>query len=568
MSPDFDVVVLGQGLAGTALAWFLRWAGARVLVVDSEPLVTSSKIAAGLITPITGQKLVKTWRHAELWPDAVAFYRRVEVETGTRFFRRTSMVRLFASDAEASLFERRQTAEEFGGSVGQPTPLVEGAWFVADRSGFEMSDGGQLDVLQYLAESRQCFRRDGGYLAEHIDVSCEIELASDGVRLPSLGVSSKTLVFCQGIEAANNAWFRDVQFKPAKGEILTVRIPGLAEDRVIHRGIWLAPLGNDLFKAGSTYEWNPTDSLPTPHGRDEIIGRLCQFLRLPFEVVSHEAAIRPIHRNQYPVVGLHPVHSQLGYFNGLGSKGSLHAPFFARHFAERLTEGGAIDPDVDLNCKTVWSERPPGERIEGNPTSNTGRHVGHSTRRPLTQQAQDLIREVLSPGEIAIDATAGNGHDTQFLAERVGPRGTVYAFDIQQLALDKTAKRLIDANLQNVVLMNSNHSELSDAIPRTQHGRIAVVMFNLGYLPGGDKSVITRANTTHSGISQAVELLRPGGVLTILAYTGHDGGTAEARVVDEALDKLPHSEFEVNKLDSQPGRISGPRLFVVKRRTN
>ncbi len=95
-------------------------------------------------------------------------------------------------------------------------------------------------------------------------------------------------------------------------------------------------LGNELFRVGSTYEWQQLDNRPTSQGRDEITAKLREFLRLPFEVIEHQAAVRPIHRNQYPVFGLHPQHDQLGYFNGLGSKGTLHAPYFASQLAHQL----------------------------------------------------------------------------------------------------------------------------------------------------------------------------------------------------------------------------------------
>jgi glycine oxidase len=186
----------------------------------------------------------------------------------------------------------------------------------------------------------------------HVDHERDLELINDGIVLPRLGVTARRLVFCEGIDAMSNPWFRSVRFKPAKGEILTLRIPGLTERRVIHRGVWLAPLGGELYRAGSTYEWQQLDKVPTAEGRDEIVSRLRQFLRLPFEVIGHEAAVRPIHRNQYPVLGLHPDHPQLGYLNGLGSKGTLHAPFFARHLAKVLMEDETIDPEVDLNRRT------------------------------------------------------------------------------------------------------------------------------------------------------------------------------------------------------------------------
>ena len=349
---SFDFIVVGQGLAGTALAWSLMWSDSRVLVIDRNSPVTSSKIAAGLITPITGQRLVKTWRFDELWPAAVAFYRRVEQKTGTSLFRQSPMVRLHSNGNEIDFFARRIAASEFREMVRQPEPLLEPSWFVGEHSGFEMPSAGQLDVPQYLTASREHFGREGGYLTTDIDVGRDLELDSLGVNLPRLGVRAGRLIFCQGIDATINPWFRVVRLKPAKGEILTIRIPGLSENRVVHRGVWLAPLGGELFRVGSTYEWQQLDNVPTAAGRDEILSRLREFLLLPFEVVEHQAAVRPIHLNQYPVVGLHPDHEQLGYFNGLGSKGTLHAPFFASHFARVLSGEAALDPEVDLNRKT------------------------------------------------------------------------------------------------------------------------------------------------------------------------------------------------------------------------
>ena len=349
---SFDVIVVGQGLAGTALAWSLEWSGTRVLVIDRGSPVTSSKIAAGLITPITGQRLVKTWRLDELWPAAVSFYRRVEQVTGTSLFQQKPMVRLFQNGSEADFFARRVAASEFRELVRQPEPLFESNWFVSERGGFVMPSAGQLDVPQYLNVAREHFARASCYLTADLDPEHDLEIDSLGVSLPRLGVRAGRLIFCEGIDATSNPWFRSVRFKPAKGEILTVRIPGLNENRVVHRGVWLAPRGGELFRVGSTYEWQQLDNRPTAAGRDEILSLLREFLLLPFEVIDHQAAVRPIHLNQYPVVGLHPDHEQLGYFNGLGSKGTLHAPFFANHFARVLSGKAILDPEVDLNRKT------------------------------------------------------------------------------------------------------------------------------------------------------------------------------------------------------------------------
>ena len=560
----FDVVILGQGLAGTALAWSLKWLGVRVLVIDRGAEVTCSKIAAGLITPITGQKLIRTWRHLELWPVAVQFYQRIEAETGTRFLHQPEMVRLFADNVERENFERRRSTGQYEGLILKNGLDLPHDWFDVTQGGFQMSPCGRLDIRTYLRVSREMFSNQVSFVQSDLDVPREIELTDDGVRIPRLSVEANRVIFCQGFESITNPWFSEVELKPAKGEILTVRIPDLEEQRVIHCGVWLVPIGDDFFRVGATYDWKRLDCEPTPQGRRELEVKLRELIRLPFSVVGHDAAVRPIHKNQYPVVGVHPVHRQLGYLNGLGSKGSLHAPYFAQMFASHLVHKTPIELDVDLNRKTKWSKGWSGEGASED--SQTRFHVKRSERLPLTQQAQQIVQAVLRPGNFAIDATAGNGYDTQFLAELVGTDGTVFAFDLQAVALANTSRRLAEAGISNVELINENHDQLAAHIPSHLHGQIAAVMFNLGYLPGGDKTVTTQPNSTRPAIQQAASLLSPGGVMTIVAYTGHDGGAGEATIVEEVLRQLPVDEFDFEIIESQPGRSSGPRMFVVKRR--
>ena len=342
---EFDAIILGQGLAGTTLAWALRWRGLRFLIVDRDVAGTSSRIAAGLMTPITGSRLVKTWRWDQFWQVATEFYRRAEDELGTSFCFPNRLVRLIANASEQAYLDRR-IASEFSGLVTRPQPLVDPRWFDDPLGGMEMIEGGRLNVAAYLLASRQRFTSDDQCVTADVDVNHDIELIPSGVRLPRLGLAARRLIFCQGIDGRGNSWFQHVRFNPAKGEILTLRIAGLNEERIVHRGVWLMPLGDGLFRAGATYEWNDLNSVPTPAGRDEICARLREFLRLPFEVIAHAAAVRPIVLHQYPVVGVHPHHQQLAFFNGLGSKGALQAPWLARHLAEFLFDGALLDPDV------------------------------------------------------------------------------------------------------------------------------------------------------------------------------------------------------------------------------
>lgn len=560
---DYDAIIVGQGLAGTSLAWSMRWRGQRPLVIDRDDSVTSSRVAAGLMTPITGQRLVKSWRWDQFWSSATEVYRRIETETQVRFFVPGRIVRLLVTADEQEFLARRLTTE-FSGLVNQPCPLVDDANFDAGLGGFQMLEGGRLNVVQYLDASRRAFLADKQFVSRHLDLDRDIELTETGVRLPRLGLTTNQLIFCQGIDALNNPWFQHVRFKPAKGEILTVRIEGLAEERIVSRGVWLMPIGNNLFRAGATYEWKELNSEPTSKGRDEICARLAEFLRLPFEVVGHDAAVRPILRHQYPVIGCHPRHRQLGYFNGLGSKGSLQAPWLAQHFAGYLAGEHPLDQDVTLHHYDRLIVEGPASPNDAIPSPRTGQASKHSATIPLTESAHTIVRSVLRPGDIAIDATAGNGYDTQFLAECVGPSGKVYSFDIQATALAATSARLKAAGLNNVTLFHRSHAELQSALVELGTGSVSAVMLNLGYLPGGDKGLITQIESTIAAIRGGLAKLAPGGIMTIVAYPGHTGGSDEVAAVETLLDGLDRVDFDIHEPFAQTQNAGGPRLFVVR----
>lgn len=186
-------------------------------------------------------------------------------------------------------------------------------------------------------------------------------------------------------------------------------------------------------------------------------------------------------------------------------------------------------------------------------------------RISLVEEAQRAVAESLHEGGIAVDATAGNGYDTLFLARIVGAAGKVYAFDIQQAALTAAAARLQQAGLASrVALFHAGHEAMPEHLPTEYIGKIDAIMFNLGYLPSGDKSVITVTETTLQALNQAATLLAAGGVLTILAYPGHAGGDAETAAVQGWCDILYDAAFSVQHLLA-PDKNSAPQLWVVRK---
>jgi predicted methyltransferase len=185
----------------------------------------------------------------------------------------------------------------------------------------------------------------------------------------------------------------------------------------------------------------------------------------------------------------------------------------------------------------------------------------------LLKLAHQHIQNSLHLGDVAIDATIGNGHDTLFLAEQVGENGRVYGFDIQQAAIVATTEKLQHSQyLSRVTLMQANHADMAAHIPAHHHGYINACLFNLGYLPKGDKCIITQTRSTLSALNAACEILAPRGIITILAYPGHAGGDDETASVQQWSEQLDAQYFSVDTFFSAIPSSSAPRLLVVHKR--
>ncbi|MBQ9415641.1 MAG: class I SAM-dependent methyltransferase [Clostridia bacterium] len=173
-----------------------------------------------------------------------------------------------------------------------------------------------------------------------------------------------------------------------------------------------------------------------------------------------------------------------------------------------------------------------------------------------------FILRHLKPGDVAIDFTMGNGHDTEFLSKAVGPRGHVYAFDIQQAAVDSTRERLEKSDCPpNYTLIHASHHLVLDYVKTP----IRAGMFNLGWLPGGDKSITTMRETTMPAIEAAISLLDRDGILIIAIYPGHHEGDAEGEMIRNYLPSLPRYKYcaTILRILNSP---DSPYFFMIEKR--
>lgn len=338
-----DVLIIGQGLAGSALAWRLQEQGLSHAVVDRGHVdaagrPTASRIAAGLITPITGKRLTLSPAFSRLRESAVAFYRSVEEATGTAMLVEQPSLRVLESADERALFDQRLGAAAFARQVREATPPQLPATLKAGHGAFWMQSAAKLDTAAFLDATRR-WLRDRGALIEHdIDPEADIDFAGEFITVPRLGVAARRVCSCQGAEPSSLFKQQDFRLNPAKGEVLTIAAPGLGLRCVVHRGVWVAPLAaaSDEYLVGATHTWETLDSNPTTGGREWLLERFATVTGVRPTVLDHAAAVRPATTTREPAAGVCKNQSQIAWLNGLGSKGALFAPSCAAQLATQL----------------------------------------------------------------------------------------------------------------------------------------------------------------------------------------------------------------------------------------
>ncbi|WP_108672208.1 tRNA (mnm(5)s(2)U34)-methyltransferase [Peribacillus acanthi] len=181
--------------------------------------------------------------------------------------------------------------------------------------------------------------------------------------------------------------------------------------------------------------------------------------------------------------------------------------------------------------------------------------------------ARELLHEAVNEGDIAVDATAGNGHDTLFLSKLVGESGKVFSFDIQEQAIHNTKLKLEENQLAHrATLIQQGHEHVMDFVPQELHGKVTGAIFNLGYLPGGDKAIATHANTTIQAIEQLLEIMAPEGIIVLVIYHGHEQGAKEKEELLKYVASLPQDLAHVLNYSFLNQKNNPPFIVAIEKR--
>lgn len=335
--------MVGQGVAGTLLAWSLLRRGAQVRVADGDLPGASSSVAAGIINPVTGKRFVKSWRFEQFFPMARAVYGQLEQELSLSIWQEKPIVRLLATPEEANDWALRCAMPDYVDYLAELPDA--GGWSPLVPPGFRFGAirrAARVELAALLTAFRRRLTEGGLFLGKKLDYAEVGRLAADYDHV----------VFCEGYRAEDNPFFPLLPWQIAKGEALLLRFadPRAAQmTDMLKKTMTLVPLGDGTFWAGGSYQWHYPDLEPSAGERDFMLRHLREMLAAPFEVVGHVAGVRPTVKDRRPLLGQSRLNPKFFIFNGLGTKGALLAPYWAEHLAGHILEGKPLDAEVDAS---------------------------------------------------------------------------------------------------------------------------------------------------------------------------------------------------------------------------
>lgn len=333
-----DVIVRGHGLAGAVLVHHLQERGLTFHVFDREQKGKASSAAAGVVNPISLRRDIPTWRAHEMLAHAQRVYTRIQKDLGAVLWRPIDLIKIFPTPAESDQWQRARS------KAGSET-------FLSDRCTSELEENSitalhghgivegcaWLDIRQ-LVELQRTHLIAEGLLSDHLILEKDILQKNGGISIGE--IRARWIVHCSGPFTPLPG------LVPVKGEVLTVRIPTAKLRSIIHRGIFILPIGGDLYRIGSTYQWENVWSGPSAQGVEFLLEKSAEILPHRIEVLEHRAGVRPAAKDRRPLLGELKAHQAI--FNGLGSRGAMIAPWCAQHLLEHLFDGRPIDPEADL----------------------------------------------------------------------------------------------------------------------------------------------------------------------------------------------------------------------------
>ena len=340
-----DYLIIGQGICGTMLSWFLYKEGKSFLVIDNGDEQSASKIAAGIINPVTGRRYAYTWMIEELMDFALDAYKELGNYFESKYIFEKSIIDFFPSPQMRNAFiERLSENDTYLHSYPDQNHFNQ--YFNYDFGCGQVKPAFIVHVQVLMSEWRKKLIESNSLLSENFEM---VELKFNDDEISYGDISAGKIIFCDGVSSMQHLFFNLLPFAPNKGEALILECEDLNNQHIFKKGLMLAPLPDkDLYWLGSNYQWEFANDQPSETFYNHATAVLNGWLKKPYRIVAHKAAVRPATLERRPFVGFHPRYRNVGILNGMGTKGTSLAPFFAHQLTQHLVYNLPISPEADI----------------------------------------------------------------------------------------------------------------------------------------------------------------------------------------------------------------------------
>jgi glycine/D-amino acid oxidase-like deaminating enzyme len=341
-----DYLIIGQGICGTMLSWFLKKEGKSFLIIDDENENSSSKIAAGIINPVTGRRYAYTWMIDDIMPFAVQTYEEIGNYLDTRLVFQKSIIDFFPSPQMRNAFIERLTENDTY-LHSFPDQNHFNQFFNYDFGCGEIRPAYIAHIQVLLSAWREKLKASGSIKKEKFDLN-DLKIEKDGIIYQN--ITAEKIVFCEGVHGVSNPWFQLLPYAPNKGEAVIIECEDLTNEHIFKKGLMLAPLPEkNIYWIGSNYQWEFENDHPSEQFYRHATTVLNGWLRKSYKVLAHKAAVRPATLERRPFVGFHPQFQNVGILNGMGTKGTSLAPYFANQLVQHLVHNLPVAPEADVH---------------------------------------------------------------------------------------------------------------------------------------------------------------------------------------------------------------------------
>ena len=347
---NVDFLVVGCGLAGISLCEYLERSGHSFLVYDNQSQ-NSSSVAAGLYNPVILKRFTPVWKADEQLEIAIPFYKKLEEKLGVTLDYPFEIFRRFASVEEQNLWFTASDKPKLSPYLDLNISNNDNPKLDAPLGLGKVHQAGRLDS-QLLISTYRAYLFKRQLLKKENFVYDNLIIENDGLTYTDYKI--KNIVFAEGYGLKQNPFFSEAPLTGTKGEVLVIKSKDLKLNKTVKSSIFIIPLGNDLYKVGSTYNREDKTNAPTTEGKDELLSKLKSFINCEFEVVEQKAGVRPTVKDRRPLVGSHPKHPNLFLLNGMGSRGVMIAPYISKCLLDFVLEGKSLPEDIDIRRFKVY----------------------------------------------------------------------------------------------------------------------------------------------------------------------------------------------------------------------